>query len=109
MSKIVIDVLFLFSCFHASVADTLPKFDSDTTISGIETWPNATNLTYGFMVKITSSLSSTGCGSSNRFSVKYGDFQDQTLSILLAAMMANKKSESMSMSVLIDLLSIELK
>ena len=76
---------------------------------GIETWPNATNLTYGFMVKITSSLSSTGCGSSNRFSVKYGDFQDQTLSILLAAMMANKKSESMSMSVLIDLLSIELK
>jgi hypothetical protein len=69
----------LFSCFHANEADTLPKFYSDITISGIETWPNATNPTYGFMVKITSSLFRTGCGSSNRFSVKYGDFKTKHL------------------------------
>ncbi len=84
-------VLFLFSCVHANAADTLPKFYGDITISGIESWPNATNATYAFTVRMTNSLTGPGCGSSTVFTVKPGDFQDQTLSILLAAMIANKK------------------
>jgi hypothetical protein len=76
---------------HVSAADTLPKFYSDISISGIETWPDATNPTYGFMVKMTNNLLGPGCASSGVFSVKSGNFHDQTLSVLLAAMVANKK------------------
>jgi hypothetical protein len=89
--KILFIVITSLVSISATAADTLPKFYGNISISGIETWPNATNPTYGFMVKMTSNLSGPGCGSSGVFSVKSGDFHDQTLSVLLAAMMANKK------------------
>ena len=82
-------VFFLIS--GLSLADTLPSFYSDIGILEIESWPNASNPTYSYMVRMDKSLSATGCSSPNVFSVKAGDYHEQSLSILLAAMMSVKK------------------
>ncbi|EGU58999.1 hypothetical protein VINI7043_21121 [Vibrio nigripulchritudo ATCC 27043] len=91
MFKKILLSLILMTSSYTYAADTLPKFYSDISISGIESWPNATDQTYAFMVRMMTPLTGPGCGSNTVFSVKAGNHQDQTLSILLAAMMANKK------------------
>ena len=73
-----------------SVADTLPRFYSQIGIVEIESWPNASNPTYSYMVRVDKSLSETGCESAHVFSVKAGEYHEQSLSILLAAMMSGK-------------------
>jgi len=72
-------------------ADTLPKFYDNLVVTGIESWPDAGDPTYGFMVRIDGGLSTTGCGSNTVFSVKSGDFQDASLSLLLTALASDKK------------------
>ena len=74
-----------------NAADSLPRFYSNIEIVGIETWPDASNPTYGYMIRMEKDLNGPGCSSSNVFSVKAGEFQSDTLSILLSAMMADKK------------------
>lgn len=87
-------ILFILSILAASqsyAADSFPKFYSDLTITGIETWPNATDPTYGFMVRVQSGLEGTGCTSPTVFSVKTGDYQDHAMTVLLTALTAGKK------------------
>lgn len=84
-------VLCTFTCMSVHASDSLPKFYDNISISGIETWPNAANPTYGYTVKMNNNLSTTGCTSSTVFSVLSGEFQDETLSVLLAAMVSGKQ------------------
>ena len=89
--KKVIGLALFFCTPIAIAADDLPKFYDDISISGIEMWPDASNPTYSFMVRMTENLLGPGCTSAGVFSVKSGEFQQETLSVLLAAMMGNKK------------------
>jgi len=68
----------------------LPLFVENLTIKTIETWPNSTNPESGYTVVLNSSMIGTGCSNSDRFSVEAGDFQDDSLSVLLAAMISGK-------------------
>jgi len=90
LKKLLIGFIYLIS-IKSYASDSLPMFYDNISISGIESWPDAPDKTSGFMVRMTAPLTGPGCDNTTIFSVKGGDYQGQTLSILLAVMMANKK------------------
>ena len=91
MKNIITIASSLFLACVCQAQDSLPKFYDNISLIGIETWPNAGNPDYGYMVRMSDSLPSTGCSSSSVFSVKAGDFHKETLSVLLAALAADKE------------------
>ena len=91
MVKFTKTLFFISLLLASNFVLALPTFYSNLKVKQIETWPNASNPQYGYTVILTSSMPNTGCPNSDRFSVEAGDFQEESLSVLLAAMMANKE------------------
>ncbi|KZN48586.1 hypothetical protein [Pseudoalteromonas luteoviolacea] len=91
MHKLKLLGFIAIGIFPFSALANLPTLYSELTIKLIETWPNATSPEYGYTVILNEQMPNTGCSNNDRFVVEAGDFQDDTLSILLSAMMANKK------------------
>ena len=66
-------------------------FYYDLTIKNIEMFPSPPSASHGYTVHLTADLPGTGCANPSIFMVQSGSFHDETLSVLLAAMMGNKK------------------
>lgn len=91
MNKVINFLCVIIVLAISNQAYALPTFYSGLVIDSIETWPNAPAAQHGYTVYLTSNIPNTGCTNGNIFSVEPGDFHQATLSILLAAMAANKK------------------
>jgi|GEM_PF-5449901 len=70
---------------------SLAAFHYNLTIKDIEMFPSPPNASHGYTVHLTENLTGTGCANPDIFIVQGGSFHDETLSVLLAAMMGNKK------------------
>ncbi|KJZ09601.1 hypothetical protein TW85_21930 [Marinomonas sp. S3726] len=89
MTKFMKYLCIVVVSFWANFASA--AFYYDLTIKNIEMFPNPPNSSHGYTVHLTSDLPGTGCANPSIFIVQGGSFHDETLSVLLAAMMGNKK------------------
>lgn len=80
----------LITCFSVpSLA--LPTYYYNLDIKDIVLTPNPVSQTHGYTIHLKENLTGTGCGYPGSISVKAGNFHSEILSVLMAAMMGNKK------------------
>ena len=99
---------------YASGTWAFPTSYTGISVKEIQMWPGSVNQEHSYTVTLESSLKNSdnsiiACPNPGIFAVEAGDYHDQTLSVLLAAQMANKKinilvisTSEIKISVIID-------
>lgn len=91
MKKIIVPLFLLLISFFSAYSLALPTYYHGLEIKDIEISPSPASTTHGYTVHLKENLSGTGCGYPGSISIKSGSFHDEALSVLLAAMMGDKK------------------
>lgn len=96
MKRYLIGNFIFFTCVISlskavSAVEVPATFYDNLTIAEISSWPNTTYPDQSITVRLQQNIPMAGCNNTNLFAIKAGDYQQQSLSLLLAAFMSGNK------------------